>query len=197
MNVQSIPRSSGFPTNPDIVASFEGSDPGFFEVSGPGALARLVNRAGPRPTNPAGLFWMDEDVLLGVRDAARADLLQQLAQSSQPFAPGQDRNAKKMHLRELVRNYMRHVLRFDLAICKDWTAEFHGYVRLPLTPTDKLIAMVGPIKRQPALSSADPQHAAVVANSIWLEGMATQYVIDLRFPANAPLAAKIEGPLEL
>jgi hypothetical protein len=171
--------------------------PGFFEVSGPGALARLLNRAGPRPTNPAGMFWMDEDVLLRVRSAARSDLVSQLAQSKQPFAPGMDRSAKKMQLQELIRLYMRHVLRFDLAICKDWTAEFHGYARLPLGAADKLIAMVGPIRRQPAVSSADPQHAAVAREGIWLDGMETQYVIDLRFAANAPFAAKIDSPLEL
>jgi hypothetical protein len=46
-------------------------------------------------------------------------------------------------------------------------------------------------------SGKHPQHQAVVANNIWLEGQAMQYVIDFSFPANKPYAQRIRGPFEL
>ena len=40
-------------------------------------------------------------------------------------------------------------LRSDLAICKNWTEDFDGYVTLPLGPQDSVVALVGRIKNQP------------------------------------------------
>jgi hypothetical protein len=86
--------------------------------------------------------------------------------------------------------------RGDLAVSKDWTNDFDGYVRMRLLPADHLVALVGPAKRQPAYSKDHPQHEVVVAKNIWLEGQATQYVIDFTFPANHPYVQRIAGPIE-
>lgn len=96
----------------------------------------------------------------------------------------------------LVGNYMRHVFRIKLAVSKDWTNDFDGYVRVRLLPGDKLVALVGPAKQQPAYSEKHSQHDAVVAKNIWLEGRATQYVVDFNFPGNKPYVQRIQGPFE-
>jgi hypothetical protein len=62
-----------------------------------------------------------------------------------------------------------------------------------LTSQDRLTALVGSVARQPTYSSAHPQHQTVMAKNIWLEGKATQYVIDFGFPTNHAFASRVHG----
>jgi len=191
MTRKPITGTSGFPTTPQMLATFA-SPPSFFELSGPGTLVRLVqfkkttyDGLNLENSRLNGSFWFEEEFLVRVRNRARTDLMQQQAQAGLPFANS---------FSDLVSNYMCHYLRNDLAICKDWTNDFDGYVRMRLLQGDRLIALVGPVARQPAYSSNHPQNAKVVANNVFLDGMATQYVIDFRFPANQAYAKRIQPP---
>ena len=168
--------------------------PTLYELSGPGTLVRLIqfkkityDGLQLKNSDPQGLFWFEEDFLLRVRNHARLDLARQQAQAKRGFSAP---------FSSLVTLYMRHYLRNDLAVCKDWTNDFDGYVKMRLLPTDRIVALVGPVARQPAYSPNDPQHQAVVANNIILDGKATQYVIDFRSVANKPYAQRIRPPCE-
>ena len=173
-----------------MLASF--ADPlGCFELSGPGLLVRLVQFKkttydGLRLGNSRrdGLFWFEEKLLDRVRNQAQLDLTRQQREAGRAFSAS---------LSALVSLYMRHYLRNELAVCKDWTNDFDGYVRMRLLAGDKLISLVGLVARQAAYSSQHPQHQAVVANSIWLEGQATQYVIDFGF-APTSLISNVSRP---
>jgi hypothetical protein len=182
MNKTPIPDSAGFEKRPDWAATFA-SPPQFFQIAGPATLVRLVESKQGRD----GAFWFEEDFFSRIRQKARLELSRQQAQSKPGFNNSLD---------SLITVYMRHVLRDALAVSKDWADNFNGYVRVRLFPDDKLVALVGPIARQPAYSDAHPQHAQVVAKDIWLEGRATQYVVDFRFPANRALLQRIQGPLQ-
>ena len=193
MNKKPIPDSRGFAKTPEVLATFSAT-PHFFELSGPGTLVRLVQFKkttcdGLRLGNSRhdGQFWFEEELLTRVRNQARSDLSRQRAGAKAPFTTP---------FGALVSNYMRHVLRDSLAVSKDWTNDFDGYVRVRLLTEDHLVALVGPVKRQPAFSKEHPQHQAVVANNIWLEGQATQFAIDFRFPANRLYVQRIHGPFE-
>jgi hypothetical protein len=185
MNKKPIPDSSGF-DKADVLATFEGA-PKFFELSGPGTLVRLIqfDRLAEERRRP-GRYWFEEELLVRVKNQARSELAQQQRQAGRPFAAPFD---------SLVTLFMRHVFRNDLAVSKDWTNHFDGYLRIRLLPGDKLIALAGPAKRQAAYSEKHPQHDVVVAKEIWLEGQAVQYVIDFRFPANQPYVPRAIGPL--
>lgn len=185
------PNEQGFPVPSWIPGTFA-TAPQFFQLSGPGTLVRLVQFAKRtydgldlKGSRVSGDFWFEEELLLRLREQARADLTQQQTAA---------RRAYTTPLSVLMGNYVRHCLRSDLAICKDWTNDFDAFVRLRLMPADHLIALVGPVARQPAYSASHPQHQAVVANNIWLDGQVTQYVIDFSFPANRPLVGHILGP---
>ena len=191
MNKRPIPDGQGFTVSQETRRSF-GGNPTFNELSGPSTLIRLVQFGKTtydglelRNSRVSGEFWFEEELLLRLMRQARADLMQQQAQSRQPFSTP---------LPILIGNYIRHCLRADLAISKDWTNDFDAFVRLRLTPQDRLTALVGSVARQPAYSSAHPQHQAVVAKDIWLEGNATQYVIDFNFPVNRGFVGSILGP---
>jgi len=193
MKQKPLRNTEGFAYSADLAATFS-EPPAFFELSGPGTLVRLVQSKkttydGLRLDNSRrdGFFWFEEELLIRVRNRARLELTRQQAAAPQPFAAP---------LRALVTLYMRHYLRDRLAVCKDWTNDFDGYVRIRLLAGDKLVALVGPVAKQAAYSDQHPQHQAVVAKSIWLEGQATQFVVDFRFPANQPYGARILGPFE-
>lgn len=147
------------------------SPPQFKWLSGPGTLVRLVQFGKTtydglllRESRISGEFWFEESLLLNLRRHARADLTQQQATAKQPFSRPLD---------ELIGNYVRHCLRNNLAICKDWTNDFDAFVRVRLERGDQLMALVGPVARQPAYSQSHPQYDAVVTNNIWLEGQVT------------------------
>jgi len=193
MNENAIHNNNGFEKKADWMATFAAL-PKFFELSGPGSLVRLVQfkkvtydglRLGD--SRRAGLFWFEEELLVRVRNQARSELLRQQAESKGGF---------KAPLSSLVTLYIRHVFRNDLAVSKDWTNDFDGYVRIRLLEADKLVALVGPVARQSAYSKEHSKHESVVASNIWLEGQATQYVIDFTFPANKPYVQRIQGPFE-
>ena len=191
MNQKPIPDAHGVTKRPDWLATFAGP-PKVCELSGPGTLIRLVQCEkstydGLQLGNSRrdGAFWFAEELLVQVRSQAKLDLARQAA--GKPF---------QRPMPELVGNYMRHVFRNELAVSKDWTNDFDGYLRMRLFPGDKLVALVGTVKRQAAYSDRHPQHQVVVANNIWLEGQATQYVIDFSLPENKPFAQRIQGPLE-
>jgi hypothetical protein len=169
--------------------------PTYYEVSGPGTLVRLVQFKKTtydclqlRNSDPQGLFWFEEDFLMRVRNQARLDLARQQAQSKRSFSAP---------FNSLVTLYMRHFLRNDLAVCKDWTNDFDGYVKMRLFPSDRVVALVGAVARQPAYSPEDPEHDKVMAKNIILDGRATQYVIDFRSADNKAYAKRIQSPSEL
>jgi hypothetical protein len=196
MNKKPIPDSQGFQVSLETRQSFSAS-PTFCDLSGPGTLVRLVqfgkstydglelhdSSTSGRPNKPS--YWFEEELLLNLLREARRELTQQQTAAKQPFSTP---------LPVLIGNYVRHCLRMDLAICKDWTNDFDAFVRLRLMPQDHITALVGQVARQPAYSSNHPQHPAVVAKSIFLEGRATQYVIDFSFLANRPFVGCILGP---
>lgn len=191
MNQKAIPDVHGFARRSDWLATFAGA-PTSCELSGPGTLIRLVQFAkttydGLQVGNSRrdGAFWFAEDLLVRVRSEAKLELARQAA--GRPF---------RTPMAELVGNYMRHVFRDALAVSKDWTNDFDGYLRMRLFPGDKLVALVGAVKRQPAYSEKHTQHEAVVAKDIWLEGLAKQYVIDFSLPENKAYAQRIQGPFE-
>ena len=193
MNQNPIPDSSGFSVTPALRATFAGRAQ-FFELGGPGTLVRLVQSKkvtyeGLQLGNSRrdGFFWFDEAFFLRVRNQAKLELTRQQRASGLPFSEP---------LNTLVSLYMKLYLRSDLAVCKDFTHDFDGHVRMRLLPGDKLVALVGTVARQPAYSPAHPQHEAVVANAIWLEGQATQYVIDFNFAPNKAYTQRIQGPYE-
>jgi hypothetical protein len=191
MNRKPIHESQGFRVSPETRRSFAGN-PTFHELSGPGTLVRLVQFGKTtydglelRSNRVSGEFWFEEELLLSLMRQARSELTQQQAAAKQPFSTP---------MPVLIGNYVRHCLRADLAISKDWTNDFDAFVRLRLMPADRLVALVGRVARQPAYSDKHPQHEAIVANNVFLEGRATQYVIDFNFPANCPFVGCILGP---
>jgi len=193
---QPIPNSKGFKVPPELWRSFYGP-PTFNELRGPGALIRLVqfekrtyegfelkaSSLSSRPGKPT--CWIEEEVFVDLWREARFELNRQQAAAKQPFSTP---------LPILIGNYVRHCLRMDLAVCKDWTNDFDGFVRFRLMPGDEITALVATVARQPAYSAKHPQHKAVLANKIYLSGGITQYVIDFDFPANRSWGGRILGP---
>jgi hypothetical protein len=166
--------------------------PGYFKLTGPGRLVRLIQvgkttREGEelKGNRIDGQFWIEERVFLSVRSEAQRELASQSATAPQPFV---------VPMRSLVALYMKHSLRSDLAISKDWTPDFDRYVTLSLGSNDSLIALVGPIKNQPYYSQADPRHELGEKAGVSLIGNADQYVIDFNLPENRPFVGRIMGP---
>jgi hypothetical protein len=194
MNSMLISDSQGFKADANLRQTFANT-PTFNEISGPGVLVRLI-QAGKttydgqelKASRVDGLFWFDEVLLRRLRQQARMELLAQSSSGKGAFAAP---------LSSLISLYVRHCLRSQLAICKDWTHDFDSYVRLPLRGDDKVTALVGPIRKQAAYSSTDPGHARAVQNNIWLEGQEEQYVIDFRFKGNESYVGRIQGPIPL
>jgi len=139
VNRTSIPDTGGFSKEKvEKVRATFASPPSFFELSGSGTLvwlaqSRKTTYEGLQLGNSRrdGLFWFEEALLFRVRNQARLELTRQQAEAKRPFSAP---------LSSLVTLYMRHYLRGDLAICKDWTNDFDGYVSMRLLAGDRLIA---------------------------------------------------------
>jgi hypothetical protein len=195
MNKKLVTKPGGYTPRQEWKLSFSGSLYNYYELSGPGTLVRLVqfqkityDGLQLEANSPEGAFWFEEELLNRIRAQARLDLARQQKLADRLFAAS---------FKSLMTLYMRHVLRNELAVCKDWTNDFDGVVRLRLLSNDTLIAMGGRVKEQPAYSINHPQHGAVVVNSIILIGQAQQYVIDFRPAPNERYRNRIHGPYEL
>jgi hypothetical protein len=149
-----IPDNQGFQVSLETRRSFSGQ-PAFFDVSGLGTLVRLVqfskstydglelnsSSVSGRPGKPS--FWFEEEMLLDLLRQARQYLTQQQAAAGRPFSTP---------LPVLVGNYMRHCLRQDLAVCKDWTNDFDAFVRLHLMPQDHITPWSAPLPGSPRIA---------------------------------------------
>jgi hypothetical protein len=131
--------------------------------------------------HPDGSFWFAEEDFLRVRAEAEADLKRQGGQGS----PGQ--------IRDRLGMYMRHQFRFLLAVCRNWTPSFDGYVVLAVPPGGSVVALVGRVKEQPVYSRDFPGEAEARRAGLKLEGGLTQYVINFKFAANRPAQAWVGG----
>lgn len=183
-----IPDSQGFPVTTQELESFTGR-PSFYRVSGPASLVRLVQFAKTtydgvelQPSKSEGKYWFEWDFFSRLTHHARHHLLQQQMQAGQPFSNP---------LGVLIGNYVRHVLRADLALCYDWTRDLDAYVRLDLGVKDTIVALVGQVAAQPAFSQEAPKDKSSHSGGVWLRGKATQYLIDFQFAPNRPYAARI------
>ena len=190
-----ITKPSGYAPRPEWEKSFAGSTYNFYELSGPGTLVRLVqfqkityDGLSLDASRRDGAFWIEEELLIRMRNQARSDLARQQKTAITPFATS---------FKSLMALYIRHVLRNELAVCKDWTNDFDGYVQIRLLATDKLMVMGGKVEQQPAYSSQHPQHEAVISQNIILSGQAMQYVVDFRYKPNEPYGKRIHGPYQL
>jgi hypothetical protein len=170
--------------------SFAGA-PSPYRISGPLRLVRLMQNGRARE----GEFWFEERVFNRLRQRAMRDLTRQSAANGQPFASS---------LQVLLGLYMKHCLRSDLAISKNWTSNFDSYVVLALSPQDSVVGWVGRIANQPYYSPpnpADPDYAKKkeiydLAESAGVSLLAaeTQYVIDFKFPANQSRLHLLQEP---
>jgi len=194
MKTTVLPDAQGFPT-PDWVRQTFAGTPTFQQIEGPARLVRLiqqakVNREGETldPSDPAGRFWFEERVLTQLRAQAARSLTQQSRTASQPFVRS---------IQSLISMYVMHCLRDDLAICKNWTEDFDGYVTLALAPKDAVVALVGRIKSQPYYSptnsrgTPDPRYDLAAKEGVTLLAREDQYVIDFNAPANHAMKARI------
>jgi hypothetical protein len=195
MKKQLIPPTTAFPLTAEQRLSFA-TAPTAYRLSGPPGLVRLVQNGGLK----TGAFWFSETVFSRLRAQAKADLARQSAGHKEPFS---------RPMKEMVGMYMRHCLRQDLAICKDWTENFDSYAVLPLRPQDTLIAWVGKIRPQPYYAKPDPAKFTKAeyadrlrvfeqaeAGGVSLLAGEDQFVIDFRFSANRALESRILGPWE-
>jgi hypothetical protein len=195
MTRRPINPTAAFPLTAEQRLSFAGA-PAPFRLSGPPGLIRLVEKGGLK----AGAFWFGEPAFSRLRAQAKADLARQHPGEKEPFA---------RPMKEMVGMYMKHCLRQDLAIRKNWTENFDSYAVLPLRPQDALVAWVGKVRPQPYYSKPDPrgltkeEYAARMhvfeqaeAGGVSLMAGEDQYVIDFRFPANRMLEQRILGPWE-
>lgn len=183
-----ISDSQGFPVARQERESFAGS-PSFYRITGPASLVRLVQFAKTtydgvelHGSKSDGRYWFEWDFFSRLTHHARNHLLQQQRQAGQPFSNP---------LSVLVGNYVRHVLRADLAVCYDWTRDLDAYVRLDLSAKDTIVALVGSVAGQPAFGQEAPEDKSSHSGGVWLRGRATQYLIDFQFAPNRPCAARI------
>jgi hypothetical protein len=187
-----LKQSEAWQPDADTISSFDGGyDP--CRLHGPVRLVRLVTSGGIAPegqtyraNNPQGSFWLAERDFLRLRNLAEADLRQQ--QGSGNF-----RNT----FSDLVGLYMRHQLRDLLAVRRDWTPSFDGYMVLSIPRSCSAVALVGRVRQQPVYSPTFDGHATAQKAGIRLAGGLTQYVIDFQFPANRQLTTLVTGPLSL
>jgi hypothetical protein len=147
-------------------------------IRGPARLVRLITVGGQAPegqffgpNDPEGAFWFAEDDFLMLKACAQADL------------GGQGRPDR---FGERLGMYLRHQFRDVLAVRRDWTPSFDGYVLLSVPAGASVTALVGWIKEQPVYSPKFPGEASGRLAGIRLAGGLTQYVINLKFPANRP-----------
>ena len=162
-------------------------------LKGPGAIVRFVDSNQKPPPPPAGLasryageFWFDANLLQLVRRQAYDELTKQRREAKQPMVNT---------LASMIGLYLRHYLRPNLAVRKDWKENFEAYVSLELQPSDSLYALVGPIAEQPHYSPDDPRHVQAAASGIALSGGVTQYYVNFNHRPNLPSAEHIAGPV--
>ena len=195
MKITPIKPTEAFSLSLDEQRSFRGA-PTPCRISGPPGLVRLVQNG----RRAVGAFWFEEPVFTRLREKARLDLAAQNPGNKEPFS---------IPMKDMVGLYMKHCLRSDLAICKNWTADFDSYAVLPLRPVDSLVAWVGKIADQPyysppshgTLSKKEYQdqmaiHDRAEAGGIRLLATENQYVIHFDHPANRPFESRIMGPWE-
>lgn len=142
-----------------------------------------------------GRYWFEERVFNKLRGRATRDLLRQETANKRPFV---------RPLPEMVGMYMKHHLRSDLAISKDWTPDFDTYVVLSLEASASIVAWVGAIADQPYYSKPDPgdkgyadkkqRYDLAEAGGVSLLASERQYLIDFRFAANTALRSAIRKP---
>ena len=180
-----IPASEAWQPDADTISSFSGPYRAC-RLKGPTTLVRLVTTGGRAPEGQRfeanrrdGSFWFAERDFQRLKAQALADLR------------GQG-NSKQ--LQDRLGMYLRHQFRDLLAVRRDWTPSFDGYVRLSLTAGESLVALVGAVKGQPVYSSGFPGESSARLAGIGLAGGLTQFVIDFRFPANRGHASRIIGP---
>ncbi len=184
--------SEAFALDPDERLSFANGQAFPYRVAGPLRLVRLVQEG----RDPVRNYWFEEEMFRRLRALATRDLLRQQRE------PGSPTFARP--LPEMVGMYMRHCLRSDLAISKDWTPNFDTYVEMVLGPKDSLVAWIGKIANQPYYSAPNPKdpkyaekkkiHDLAEASGVSLVTSERQYVIHFDFPANLPLRALIRPP---
>ncbi len=172
-------------------------------ITGPLRLVRLQpyvwdetgTRVLPFDREKVGRFWFEERVFNKLRGRATRDLMRQEATNKYPFA---------RPLPDMVGMYMKHHLRSDLAISKDWTPDFDTYVVLSLDASQSVLAWVGAIADQPYYSQPKPgeadyaakkqMHDLAEAGGVSLLATEKQYLIDFRFPANTAMRSAILEP---
>ena len=191
---QAIPEKDGFSVKPEIQQSFATS-PGFFKLTGPGRLIRLVQfgkttRTGEilQPSRFAGDCWFEERLFQRLRASALAELATQNGTQSG--------TAQYTPRKDLMGLHMKFNLRDSLAVSRDWN-DFDAYVSFSFGPNEAVVALVGKIKGQSYYSVNNPGHAGAESAGISLPGGEDQYVIDFSFPANRRLANRINGPVRL
>jgi hypothetical protein len=80
--------------------------------------------------------------------------------------------------------YLRHELRQVLAIRRDWTSSFDGYVVMTVPSGASLAAFRGPIRQQAVYSPGTPGAEGANAAGLRLEGGLMQFVIRFDFASN-------------
>ncbi len=193
MKIVPIKPAEAFSLSLEEERSFRGK-PIPCRISGPPGLVRLVQQ-GRRKT---GAFWFEEPVFTRLREKARLDLAAQNPGNKEPFS---------ISMKEMVGLYMKHCLRSDLAICKNWTENFDSYAVLPLRPVDSLVAWVGMIADQPYYEKPKPgdytkaEYKAKLAiyeqaerGGVSLLAREKQYVIRFDHAANRSFESRIMGP---
>lgn len=185
VQLESIASSEAWQPDADTVSSFSGPYRAC-RLKGPATLVRLVTTGGRAPEGQKfkanrrdGSFWFAERDFQRLKAQAHADLR------------GQG-NSKQLHDR--LGMYLRHQFRDLLAVRRDWTPSFDGYVRLSLTAGESLVALVGAANGQPVYSPNFSGESSARLAGIALAGGLTQFVIDFGFPANRGHASRIVGP---
>src|SRR5450432_1406004 len=118
MKLTPIKESEAFRLKADEESSFAGTAKPF-RIDGPLHLVRLVQR----DRSKIGNYWFEWRVFRGLLLQAERELMRQNAANKEKFV---------RPIKELAGNYIRHCFRNDLAISKDWTADFDQYAELRL-----------------------------------------------------------------
>jgi len=167
--------SEAWQPDADTISSFAGPYRAC-RIHGPARWVRLVTIGGQapegqrfRPNRLDGGFWFAESDFLHLKNHAEADLRTQ-------GGGGQ--------LGDRLGMYLRHQFRDLLAVRRDWTPSFDGYVVLSVPAKASVIALVGRVKGQPVYSPTFPGEASARLAGITLAGGLMQYVINFEFTAN-------------
>ena len=192
IQVEPISLKDVWQPDQDLIQSFKGRYRAG-RVRGPARLVRLLSHAGQAPEGQMyssnlldGSYWFAESDFLRIRNIAEADLKQQAS-----------RTKFQASLQTLTGVYLRHQLRFLLAVRRDWTPSFDYYATLVIPVGGSVIAYVGTIREQPVYSKEFAGEAAARQAGIKLDGGLTQYAIWFDFAANKPARQWIGAPVGL